>query len=56
MASDTCREIAATKTAMRKLLDLARQINPDLPPDKELEGKVVSITMSKDWIGASVLH
>lgn len=53
VGSVECMEIAATNAAMRKLLDLARQINPALPPDCELEGKVVTISMSKDTMTAT---
>lgn len=54
VGSGLCRKINDTNRAMRKLLDLARQIRPDLPPDAELENKVVTISMSKDSMGVTV--
>lgn len=54
VGSVECQDIAVKNAAMRKLLDLARQINPALPPDAELEGKVVTISMSKDGMTATV--
>lgn len=54
VATDECSEIAATKRSMRKLLDLAREINPAMPPDSELEGHVVRIRMSRDGIAADI--
>lgn len=48
-----CREVANRERAMSKLIDLALEINPKLGPRADLAGKIVTISMSKDYITAT---
>lgn len=48
------REVFRTRDQQRRLMDIAREINSEVPEPDRLTGKVVTITISDESVGVSV--